>query len=112
MTQTEIIERLKLELSARAIRTMGPRSPYWNCTVCGAAGQTPVMFKHEPDCLLADSPLPEALWPENGEECSRLICDAPKMRKMLDAINERQTGMGSINDSMVSGDGLRPAGQG
>ena len=60
-----VIERLKTELSSRAIRTMGPSSPFWNCTICGAAHQTPACFKHKPDCLLADAPIPTALVPES-----------------------------------------------
>lgn len=52
---------LKRELAARVIRTMGPRSPYWNCTMCGAAQQTPLGFQHKPECILADVPKPPAL---------------------------------------------------
>lgn len=51
---------LKRELAARAIRTMGPRSPYWNCTICGASQQTPLDFRHKAECLLADTPHPPA----------------------------------------------------
>lgn len=47
------VDRLKLELASRAIRTMGPASPFWNCTICGAAYLTPIAFEHRPDCLLA-----------------------------------------------------------
>lgn len=58
-------DRLRRELTARAIRTMGPRSPYWNCTMCGASQQTPIFFKHKPECILADEPNPSALVPED-----------------------------------------------
>ncbi len=56
---------LRRELAARAIRLMGPRSPYWNCTICGAAKMTPILFEHKPGCLLADTPHPTALVPES-----------------------------------------------
>lgn len=79
---SEEIARLKRELAARAIRTMGPRSPFWNCTVCGAAHLTPIMFKHKPDCLLADAPLPSALWPDGYGGWS-LICTAPLLLAAL-----------------------------
>lgn len=52
--QTALEARLKRELAARAIRTMGPRSPFWNCTICGAAYLTPLAFEHKPYCILAD----------------------------------------------------------
>lgn len=64
----ELIARLQRELAARAIRTMGPRSPYWNCTLCGAANQTPVQFRHKVGCLLAYTPNPPVLVPESAHK--------------------------------------------
>src|SRR5690348_2011487 len=64
---------LKRELAARAIRTMGPRSPFWNCTMCGAAQQTPLCFKHKPECLLADEPNPPALVPQAAHKAYHSI---------------------------------------
>ena len=58
-------ERLRRELAARAIRTMGPRSPYWNCTICGAAHLTPLSFEHKPGCLL-EGERPRVIVPESG----------------------------------------------
>lgn len=64
---------LRRELAARAIRTMGPRSPYWNCTLCGAAKQTPLCFEHKPECLLATAPKPAALVPESQHKAFHSI---------------------------------------
>lgn len=77
------VDRLKRELAARAIRTMGPRSPFWNCTICGAAHLTPADFKHKPECMLADEPLPAALWPEGTQEREALRVTAPELLALL-----------------------------
>lgn len=73
------IELLRAHLASRAIRTMGPRSPFWNCTICGAAHLTPMHFQHKPDCLLADARLPVALWPEGRAQEQALREAAPAL---------------------------------
>jgi len=49
-------EKLRRTLEQRSVRLMGPRSPFWQCEYCQALSQTPIAFKHKPECLMAVSP--------------------------------------------------------
>ena len=46
-------EKLRRTLEQRSVRLMGPRSPFWQCEYCQALSQTPIAFKHKPECLMA-----------------------------------------------------------
>lgn len=53
----EKYERLRRTLETHAVRLMGPRSPFWQCSYCQALSQSPIEFKHKPECIMAlDSP--------------------------------------------------------
>lgn len=49
------LEKLRRTLESRSVRLMGPRSPFWQCEYCQALSQTPLGFKHKPECLMAFS---------------------------------------------------------
>lgn len=38
-------------LRHRAVRLMGPRSPFWRCCACSALQTTPIFFRHRHDCV-------------------------------------------------------------
>jgi hypothetical protein len=46
-------EKLRRTLEQHAVRSMGPRSPFWQCSYCQAMSQTPTAFKHKPECIMA-----------------------------------------------------------
>lgn len=46
-------EKLRRTLEQHAVRSMGPRSPFWQCSYCQALSQTPIAFKHKPECIMA-----------------------------------------------------------
>lgn len=46
------IDKLRRQLETHAVRSMGPRSPFWQCIYCSAMQQTPLLFKHAPECIL------------------------------------------------------------
>lgn len=46
------LERLRATLAGHAVRLMGPLSPFWRCSYCQAAHTSPLMFEHNPGCLL------------------------------------------------------------
>ena len=48
-------DKLRRTLEQHAVRLMGPRSPFWQCSYCQALSQTPIAFKHKPECLMAVS---------------------------------------------------------
>ena len=49
----EKIECLRKTLETHAVKLMGQRSPFWRCQYCEALGQSPLAFKHKPECLMA-----------------------------------------------------------
>lgn len=46
-------ETLRRTLEQHAVRSMGPRSPFWQCSYCQAVKQSPIAFKHKPGCIMA-----------------------------------------------------------
>ncbi len=46
-------ETLRRTLEQHAVRSMGPRSPFWQCSYCQAVKQSPIAFKHKPECIMA-----------------------------------------------------------
>ena len=49
----ERCKRLRAALEGRAVRLIGPFSPYWRCEYCDAQAQTPLNFPHDPTCILS-----------------------------------------------------------
>lgn len=48
----ERYETLRRSLENHAVRSMGPRSPFWQCSYCQAIKQSPVAFKHKLECIM------------------------------------------------------------
>ena len=46
-------KRLRAALEGRAVKLIGPFSPYWRCEICDAQAQSPLNFPHEPGCILS-----------------------------------------------------------
>ena len=46
-------KRLRSALEGRAVKLIGPFSPYWRCEYCDAQAQSPLNFPHEPGCILS-----------------------------------------------------------
>lgn len=83
---------LRRELASRAVRLMGPQSPFWNCTLCGAAHLTPIAFEHKPGCIIA-SERPKALVSDGGPQSFHSIeVQHAIMRDALEAIAELNHG--------------------
>ena len=52
----ERYETLRRTLEQHAVRLMGPRSQFWQCSYCQALSQTPIAFKHKPECIMSAAP--------------------------------------------------------
>lgn len=53
MVDAERYETLRRTLESHAVRLMGPRSPFWRCSYCQAMSQSPIAFKHKPECIMS-----------------------------------------------------------
>lgn len=49
----ESYEKLRRTLEVHAVKNRG--GPFWRCEYCEAMSQTPIAFKHKPECLMASA---------------------------------------------------------